>query len=357
MIPVARRLAAMNHNIIIGCGEEHMALFRKELPGLSYINFSGFRPWYSKYFPQYLVLLLETPLLIYHSVAEHFRLKRIIRRNSVDIVISDNRFGLWNRTITTAYVTHMPLIPFPEPFRFLEFIGIYLHRAVIKRYSFCYIPDLPGEVNLSGRLSHGLKLPGNVRYVGILSRFAANGPSLANKQERDIDNTVILSGPEPQRTIMKRYLFDILKGQNNLSVILEGRPGKAGEKINSGNITIYSHLPADEMREVIDGSRNIICRSGYSTIMDLISLNRSALLIATPGQTEQEYLAAYLSEKGWFTTVSQNEIKNGISLSSAIPSFPSGIVEQSNDLLDKALKELSEKEHKKNKTHKSGSKS
>ena len=171
MIPLARKLREMNNNIIIGSGEEHLALFRNEVPGLSYIKFTGFKPGYSSFLPQYLTLLLKTPLLLYHIIREHFRLKKIIREHSIDIVISDNRFGLWNRNITTVYITHMPLIPFPKSLRFLEFIGILLHRAVIKKYSLCFIPDLPGELNVSGRLSHRIKLPDNVRFTGILSRF------------------------------------------------------------------------------------------------------------------------------------------------------------------------------------------
>ena len=115
--------------------------------------------------------LFKTPLLLFHIFREHFRLKRIISEYSIDIVISDNRFGLWNRKIKTVYITHMPLIPFPKPLQFLEFIGISLHRVIIRKYSFCFIPDLPGEINVTGRLSHGIRLPDNVRYIGILSRF------------------------------------------------------------------------------------------------------------------------------------------------------------------------------------------
>ena len=188
-----------------------MSLFRNELPGLSYIKFTGFKPGYSRFLPQYLVLLLKTPLLLYHIILEHFRLKRIIREHAIDIVISDNRFGLWNRKITTAYVTHMPLIPLPKPIKFLEFFGILLHRAVIKKYSLCFIPDLPGELNVSGRLSHGIKLPDNVRYTGILSRFNTTWPATQENPIKFQHNTVILSGPEPQREILKQKLAGLLK--------------------------------------------------------------------------------------------------------------------------------------------------
>ncbi|MCX6253398.1 MAG: glycosyltransferase [Bacteroidia bacterium] len=347
MIPVARKLREMNNNIFIGSGEEHLSLFRNELPGLSYIKFTGFKPGYSRFFPQYLVLLLKIPILLYHVILEHHRLKKIIREYAIDIVISDNRFGLWNRKVTSAYVTHMPLIPLPKPLRFLEFVGVLLHRAVIKKYSLCFIPDLPGELNVSGRLSHGISLPDNVRYTGILSRFNMTGSSPHEKLINFQHNTVILSGPEPQREILKQKLAGILKEQDFPTVMLEGRPDKMREIVRAGNIFYYNHLPASEMKEMITGSERIIARSGYTTIMELLSLNCSALLIPTPGQTEQEYLAAYLSEKGWFYTISQNEIKTGISFPPIKTVLSGEIIEQSSKLLTEALNELIEKHHKK----------
>jgi len=342
MIPMARKLLEMNHKVFIASGEEHLLLFRKELPGLIYIPFPGFKPGYSSFLPQYIPLLLKTPLLLFHIIREHFRLKRIIREYFVDIVISDNRFGLWNRKVKTVYVTHMPLIPFPKPVQFLEFIGILLHRAVIRKYSFCFIPDLPGELNVSGRLSHGIKLPDTVRYIGILSRF---NPTALSSQKNPVSfqhNTVILSGPEPQREILKQKIITLLKDKKMMTVILEGRPGKKNEVIRSDNITFYSHLLSSEMQEMISGSETIITRAGYSTIMELISLNCSALLIPTPGQTEQEYLAEYLSAKKWFTTCPQEKIEEGLQLASNAAVWSGEIIEQSSILLNEALKELLE---------------
>jgi hypothetical protein len=193
----------MNNNVIIGSGEEHLALFRKEMPGLSYISFPGFKPAYSRFLPQYLSLLFKIPALLYHIIVEHRRLKRILSEYSVDIIISDNRFGLWNRKITSVYITHMPLVPFPGSFKFLEPIGVLLHRQIIKKYTLCFIPDLPGDLNLSGRLSHNIKLPDNVRFIGILSRFTDADKNIFDNNIKFQHNTVILSGPEPQRVIQR----------------------------------------------------------------------------------------------------------------------------------------------------------
>ena len=344
MIPVARALRDMDQNVIIGSGDEHLSFFRNELPGLTYVEFPGFRPRYSRLFPQYFALLLKTPNLLYHIIREHIRLKRIIKEHSIDIVISDNRFGLWNRNVKTVYVTHMTLIPFPKPFRFLEFIGIMLHRAVIKRYSFCFIPDLPGKLNVSGRLSHGMKLHANVRYIGILSRFVPQNSSVLSSVKSD-HNTVILSGPEPQRDILKQKLIFLLKNKKPDTIMFEGRPGIRKERNRSGYITFYNHLPATEMLEIIKESKSVITRSGYTTIMELIALNCSALLIPTPGQTEQEYLAEYLSEKGWFSTISQSELNGDVTLRPVSAIWPGKIIEESRILLITALKELLEYEH------------
>lgn len=332
----------MNNNVFIASGEEHLSLFRDELPGLSYIKFHGFKPGYSRFFPQYFVLLLKTPLLIYHIVLEHLRLKKIIREHAIDIVISDNRFGLWNNNVKTVYITHMLLIPMPKALRSLEFIGVLLHRFIIKKYSLCFVPDLPGKVNLSGRLSHGVKISDNVRYIGILSRFNLSGSTLQENPVKFRHNTVILSGPEPQKGILKQKLSALLKDHDPKTIVFEGNPDKNRKVNSSDNILYLNHLPAAGMKEIITGSENIVARSGYTTIMDLISLNCSALLIPTPGQTEQEYLAGYLSEKGWFSTIPQCKLKEGISLISNKPSLPNEIFGQSLMLLTEALKELLE---------------
>jgi hypothetical protein len=343
MIALAAKLREMNCNILFGAGEKHLSFFRTEMPGCTYIPFPGFNPGYSRFLPQYLILLLKTPVLVYHIILEHYRLNKIIHDHSVDIVISDNRFGLWNRRIKTVYVTHQLLIPMPKLFAWLEFTGVIFHRMVISRYSLCFIPDLPGELNVSGRLTHSVKLPRNARFIGILSRFTGLPSSVNDNPVRLRHNTVILSGPEPQRGILEQKLTDILKDKGHPAVILGGNPGTHAGMILNGNIIYFNHLPGPAMKEVITRSESIITRSGYTAIMELISLNCSALLIPTPGQTEQEYLAHFLEEKGWFTSVRQKCISREMALTSGISAFSEEINRQSKALLDEALSELLEK--------------
>ena len=341
MIPVAIKLKELGNKVFIGSGEEVQSMFRQETEGLSYISFPGFKPRYSGILPQYLIMLLKIPSLIISSYSEHRKLNEVISQLNINIIISDNRFGLWNKRITSVYITHMPRIPFPDGTRFLEWIGIRLHRWVIRKYSFCLIPDLPGSLNLSGRLSHGIRLPGNTRYIGILSRFAGREYSESNDKYQSPRTTLILSGPEPQKSIFRNRTIGLLRDTGTTTVILEGKPGKeAGDKVD-GNLISFSHLPSDEMRKVITGSELIISRPGYTTLMELLSIRQSALVIPTPGQTEQEYLAHYLSAKGWFKTIRQKDLKAGISISSGNPcEETSELLKESELLLDEALEEI-----------------
>jgi hypothetical protein len=347
MIALAAKLREMNFNILFGAGEKHLSFIRNEMPGLTYISFPGFRPGYSRSLPQYFVILLRIPLLLYHILHEHIMLRKIIARYAIDIVISDNRFGLWNKNIKTVYITHQLLIPLPKFFSGLEFIGVIFHRYIIEKYTLCFIPDLPGDVNVSGRLSHGVKLPRNVRYIGILSRFTGLTTQGNESPVSFRHNTVILSGPEPQRSILEKKLTSILKNRELPSVILGACPDKPSEIIHPGKIISYNNLPGPAMKETIIRSEAIAARSGYTTIMELISLNCSALLIPTPGQTEQEYLALYLAEKGWFSTVSQRDIDAVTPLPGKDPIWNGGITEQSRILLGKALIEMSEQDQEK----------
>jgi UDP-N-acetylglucosamine transferase subunit ALG13 len=341
MVPLARKLTDMGHNVIIGSGSEHLEFFRKELPGINCVCFPGFSIRYSSWLPQYLIILLNSPVFILSTIKEHRQLKKIISDLSVDIVISDSRPGLWNNSVKTVFVTHMLRIPLPRWASFAEKSGIFSTKRMIRKFTFCFIPDLEKGNDLSGKLSHDIELPGNSRYIGILSRFRRQNPSGAQSLYSYFC-TVILSGPEPQRSIMKQKMTELLRLKGEQSVILEGKPGAVPEKRTDGNITYLSHLPASEMRELIIASRYIVSRSGYTTLMELASLGKKAVIIPTPGQTEQEYLAGYLSEKGWFDSLSQSRLEGDIFTEHNCSVIPEDIGEKSEKLLEIALRELLE---------------
>jgi UDP-N-acetylglucosamine transferase subunit ALG13 len=345
MIPLAKKFIDLGHNVFIGSGSEHLEFFRKELPEINCISFSGFSLRYSSWLPQYIVILLNSPALFWSILKEHRKLRKVIAEYGIDIVVSDSRPGLWNRSVKTVFVTHMIKVPLPRWASFIEKTGLFSTKRIIRKFNFCFIPDLPKGNDLSGKLSHDLKLPANARYIGILSRVPVRY-SPPPRCDYSIFCTVILSGPEPQRGMMKQMMTQLLKQKGGRSVILEGRPAAISGKRTDGNITYYSHVSAAEMIELIAGSRYIVSRSGYTTLMELASLGRSALIIPTPGQTEQEYLADYLAEKGWFSAISQCMLQTYNFPDEMGSEIPRDLASESEKLLDCTLSELLEDQHK-----------
>jgi UDP:flavonoid glycosyltransferase YjiC (YdhE family) len=341
MIPVASELIAEGHNVFIGSGKELADLFRNEVEGLKYIYFPGFTIKYSRWLPQYLKIAFSAPSFIYQIRKEHRLLKKIIKENDIDIVISDSRPGLWNKSIRTVFVTHMLRVPYPEALRFQDNRGISLIRKLISRFDYCFVPDLPGELNLSGKLSHGIGCPENVRFIGILSRFGTENMETVNSTGK-YHCTVILSGPEPQKSMLKNRLARILEKSGKPCIILEGKPGEKSLIVTRGNLSFINHLPAGEMKNIILGSEHIIARSGYTTLMELVSLRRSALIIPTPGQSEQEYLAGLMAERGWFVSANQDSLKDDLVLPGNNAVWPEEITGESSRLLRSAVKELLE---------------
>ncbi len=327
--------------MIIGSGETHIDFLKSELPGLEHFLLPGFRIRYSGIFPQYLVVMARLPAFISHCISEYKDLRKAIREYSVDIVISDSRIGLRNKRIKSVLILHFPSIPLPGFMRIIHYPMLMLSRAVMKRFNFCFIPDMPGEENLTGKLSHGIKLPGNTRYIGILSRFS-NYNGLSEDHSTRIKYSVILSGPEPQRKMLKKKLADVLLKTGEKSIILEGEPSMGYHTLTINNITFISHIPGDEMLKLLVNTEIVISRSGYTSIMELVSIGKNAVLIPTPGQTEQEYLADYLSEKGWFGKLLQKECGKLQDIKLPRHNLPVNINKESGGLLDKALSELLE---------------
>jgi hypothetical protein len=139
-----------------------------------------------------------------------------------------------------------------------------------------------------------------VRYLGILSRF-----DITVTHTR-FDLLILLSGPEPQRSLFEKLLCGQLKNYPGSIVLVRGLPvdGNSREGIPE-HVTVYDHLPANELNLLLLQSEMIVARCGYSTVMDLVSLQKNAVLVPTPGQGEQEYLACYLLEKKLFYTTPQ----------------------------------------------------
>ena len=298
IIPLIDKHLELGDNVIIAGSGMSLNLLKKHFPQLHSIEIPSFTMKYSAGNSQVWAVAKSFPRLIYYSIREHKALKRIVNEENIDFIISDNRFGLFHKTVPSAYITHQILIKLPKGWAWMEPFVAFVHRCIINRFTECWVPDFEDvSESLAGELSHPAIMPRKVRYIGALSRFNELG---VRSEELGVRNLVlaILSGAEPQRTIFENELFISLQNNTSENIILIQGKVEAEQKVSKvGKVTVYNYMSTEELQEYILKADKIICRSGYSSIMDLHALDKlqNATLIPTPGQTEQEYLAEYIS--------------------------------------------------------------
>lgn len=304
-IPVIRYLMAKGAHVVVAADGPQLALLRSEFQDAEFITFPGYGIKYSKTIPAALKLIADIPGILFRIRQENRLLSEIISRHSIHMVISDNRYGLYNPGVFSVIITHqVKIIP---PCFFSAFSGL-LHKItgkMISRFDECWIPDFEGEHNLSGKLSHGHLLPVNIKYAGILSRFESPYTVVT---PRKYEMIAIVSGPEPQRSIFEERLLAQLPVNEKHVLLIRGIPGNTDIKPLRKYVDVADHLPSGALENILRSSPLVISRAGYSTLMDLSRTGNKALLVPTPGQTEQEYLAGYMAEKGIFYAVQQKKL-------------------------------------------------
>ena len=294
-IPIINALQMHEFEVVIAADGRPLHLLKNEFPNLESIRFSGYHIKYSSYLPMSLSMLLQTPKILINIKREHKLLAQIIGDFKIDGVISDNRFGLYTNKVPAVFISHQLHIQSPY---FSKNIRDFNYQY-INKYDACWIMDDEIE-NLAGELSKPNRLPKNALFIGAQSRFEKS------EKEKKYNFLAIVSGPEPQRTILERGLIKALKNRNEKSLIVLGKP-ELNSSEQLGNLTVKSHLKGKDLNDAILQAELIICRPGYSTIMDLAKLEKKAIFIPTPGQTEQEYLAKQFMQKGICFAQKQNE--------------------------------------------------
>ena len=340
-VPIIRKLLVQDSNIIIAASNRPLSFLKREFPDLEFIDFPGYDIQYPTNGKMTTKMIWAAPKILCGIRREHRVLKKIILDKKIDIVISDHRYGLWNKKIKSIFITHQLMIKCPPGLKFLEPFLRRINRHFICKYDECWVPDYEGKDNFSGDLSHLKKIPSHVFFIGPLSRFSSDQHDeiLYNPLLKNYNLMVILSGPEPQRTILEEKIFHQLKGSDYKTIVILGKPEEDKHYFLSENIEVFSHLTKDEFRNYMIQSSLIICRPGYSGIMDLATLNKKAIFIPTPGQTEQEYLAEYFSEKNFAFYMNQQQFDLKTAIEKSFSYSELNIMEKT-DLLDDRIQSL-----------------
>ena len=300
-VPIIRELLKQKCEVVIAADGYPLRFLRQEFPHLEWVEFEGLKVEYSKGQSQVGAMLRQLPRFLRDIWREHKELKKIVERYEIDVVVSDNRFGLWCKGVHSVYMTHQLMVKMPRGLKWMERPVWRLHRWFIKHYDECWVPDLEGEENLSGDLSHKYPLLENTKFIGPLSRFSAEGiewedvrveaEALDLKEKYDV--VAVLSGPEPHRTNLEKQLGVRSEELGVKSfLVVQGLPADDLRLAEHRDVVDYiPHLQTELLQWYMQEAREIVCRSGYSSIMDLYTIGRKAHLIPTPGQTEQIYLA------------------------------------------------------------------
>ena len=334
-VPIIRELLRQGKEVVIAAEGYPLRFLRREFPHLEWVEFKGLKVEYADSESQVGAMLRQLPGFLRGIWREHRELKRIVEAYDIQVVISDNRFGLWCRDAYSVYMTHQLMVKMPRGLRCLEWGVWRLHRWFIRHYDECWVPDVEGDDNLSGDLSHKYPLLKNTKFIGVLSRFSTEKIEWedvrVDAEALDLDErydvVAVLSGPEPHRSNLEAEIASMHNAQptvlsnsekctmHNLTPsALRARPPKTGGQYGALNskLLIVQGLPEDDLRLAtrtdegihyiphlptrllqwyMQEAKQIVCRSGYSSIMDLHTIGRKAHLIPTPGQTEQIYLA------------------------------------------------------------------
>ena len=297
-VPVVRSLIEHGAVPVIGAEGGPLALLRAEFPDLEHVRLAGVTVRYANGKNQSWSMARQFPKLLRGIREEHSLFFRLKDELALDAVISDQRFGIRATTLPSVIITHQvfPIAPiFQGPLQ-------RLNQRLLQRFDRCWVMDHAEPPGLSGELGHGPNVSPNARCIGPQSRFSPQ-VSGSPAQGRIV---AVISGPEPHRTLFEKILIDQLQMIPGDHLLVRGLPSAAHEQ--RANVTLLPHLSADRLADELSCADLIVSRSGYTTLMDLHALGRNALLVPTPGQPEQEYLARLHGTAGHFMVQQQDRI-------------------------------------------------
>ena len=276
-------------------------LLRSNLQSVDIVPLEGYNVRYARSgYGFMLSMVKQLPRLVKTVRKEHKWLKDYAAQTKVDGIISDNRYGIFHENIPSVILTHQLSVKSGLG-NHADHLLRKVHYKYLEKFPQCWVPDVDAVENLAGNLSRPEQLPAGHKYIGLLSQMEIN--TMKNGAEHLL---ILLSGPEPQRSILSDLLWKQVGSLKGKVVFVEGSNSAAARKDVPRHVNYHTILSAKDLQPVMEAASLVICRSGYSSIMDLVKLDKKAVLIPTPGQTEQEYLARHLQKQGLFPFMRQD---------------------------------------------------
>ena len=335
-IPLIRLFQEKGRNIAIATSGDALALLRREFPKLTFFELPAYDVRY-EFESMAVNMMLQLPKLRSVIMRENQALKNIISDFQPDLIVSDNRYGIHHPDIPSVFLGHQLAIQMPNRVKVFSKLTSKWHAKMLEPFNQIWVPDFIAHPNLSGDLSHGVRVKTPVFFIGPLSRFKFDASI-----EEDLPLLILLSGQEPRRTVFEEQIINQLADWKEEVILLRGLPNeKESLKSPYPNLKIFNHLESADLEQLILRAKRIVSRSGYSSIMDYSALHKKVLFIPTKGQTEQEYLARYLSKTGHALYALEDKLDLVPSLNQLDLMLPLKLENHKLEfLLNQALKEL-----------------
>lgn len=307
-VPVIQQVLAAGCDVRIASSGLALELLRGEFPGLVVYKLPPYDVRYARHGMFMLNIIWQVPRLLITIIREGRAAENLASSFPADLVISDCRYGFRLRGRKSAFITHQIHFQMPNALRLLQPVVNFVNRALISRFDEVWIPDVPN--GLTAKLSRPGKLAPKARWIGNLSRMVRL--PVASSPEYEV--ALVLSGPEPQRTLFEIEAVHQLKKLHIRAVVVRGLPAAPAFR-QVEKLDIYNYLAGQALADVIRRSRVVVARSGYSTVMDLVAAGGYAIFVPTPGQTEQELLAETLAARLVAFTMPQRKLDLALALS------------------------------------------
>lgn len=331
--PIIEQFIEKGHEVHLGGDGVSMEVLKNYYPKLPIHNLAQLNIQYGSSF--WISLLKQLPQLFRWWNMDQKIIGHLYKQYHFDLIISDSRPGChYHETNNILVISQLsPRLPN----QLLTWSAHRLFQSIFKPFNEIWIPDQTKELTLSGQL---IVFPFHIpsRRIGFLSKL--------EKSEGEVSSTIagrvlaIVSGPEPLRTRFEKDLVEQLKNENAL--ITGGRPYLKYQTSN-----YISYLDATALKEEINKAEYIICRSGYSTLMDLASYGKKIILVPTPGQSEQIYLANHLQSKKQGIIWDMNKL-NWTQIKTRVNQIDPFYLKNDSSLLIKAVSEIEKLLQKKN---------
>lgn len=297
-VSLIQTLIESNNKVIFVGNTRQVSFIKTEFPNIDTEFLEGYNIELSSKRNTYVQILKQVFKIVRVVKKERLFVRNYTKEHVVDLILSDNRYGFRDSNIESIFIGHQLNLQLPN---FKTLINKYLIK-LINQFNKVWIVD-EKEINLAGELSNSINLKIPFQYIGLLSRFKKHLLPIK------YDFLIIVSGPHPENSIFLNEVEEVFKEiQLRIAIV-----STVKSNVNLEHVDYFYNASTNKLNDLVNETETIISKSGYTTLMELSSLDKKAILIPTKGQFEQEYLAGHVKNKLFRFVKNSKQLKDLIS--------------------------------------------